>query len=123
MFRQGLRRCAGLAGTASASLSRGRALVPVARQSLASLARPNVPLRAFVGFTRAYSNEVNAAEAPAEEADPVAATPKEASRFADLEQLGVHNNLLKAIVDGMGYEDMTPVQSKTINPALKGTDM
>lgn len=128
MFRQGLRRCAGLAGSASASLlPRSRALVPVARQGVASLARPRVPLRVIAGLGRTYSSEVNAAEARAVEADAdadaVAAKPAEATQFNDLRQLGVHDNLLRSIVEDMGYKDMTPVQAKTINPALKGTDM
>lgn len=45
------------------------------------------------------------------------------TRFADLTSLGVHPNILKAIVDDMGYESMTDVQSMSINPALQGKDM
>lgn len=45
------------------------------------------------------------------------------TRFADLTQLGVHPNILKSIVDDMGYESMTDVQSMSINPALQGKDM
>lgn len=45
------------------------------------------------------------------------------TRFADLEGLGVHPHLIRAIVDDMKYEDMTDVQSMSINPALKGKDM
>lgn len=45
------------------------------------------------------------------------------TRFADLSSLGVHPNILKSIVDDMGYESMTDVQSMSINPALQGKDM
>jgi ATP-dependent RNA helicase MSS116 len=45
------------------------------------------------------------------------------TRFADLASLGVHPNILKSIVGDMGYENMTDVQSMSINPALQGKDM
>lgn len=45
------------------------------------------------------------------------------TKFADLSSLGVHPNILKSIVDDMGYESMTDVQSMSINPALQGKDM
>lgn len=45
------------------------------------------------------------------------------TRFADLSTLGVHPNILRSIVDDMGYESMTDVQSMSINPALQGKDM
>lgn len=45
------------------------------------------------------------------------------TRFADLSQLGVHPAIVRSIVQGMKYEDMTPVQSKTIRPALAGKDL
>lgn len=45
------------------------------------------------------------------------------TRFADLSSLGVHPNILKSIVEDMGYESMTEVQSMSINPALQGKDM
>jgi ATP-dependent RNA helicase MSS116 len=43
--------------------------------------------------------------------------------FKDLKNINVNPNLLEAITKDMRYERMTPVQAKTINPALKGTDM
>jgi len=43
--------------------------------------------------------------------------------FGDLSTLGVHQSLIDAITLDMKYERMTPVQAKTINPALKGTDI
>ncbi|KAJ4420678.1 ATP-dependent RNA helicase cyt-19, mitochondrial [Neurospora sp. IMI 360204] len=45
------------------------------------------------------------------------------TRFADLASLGVHENVVRAITHGMGYENMTEVQSMTISPALKGKDI
>lgn len=35
----------------------------------------------------------------------------------------VHKNVINQITKGMGYENMTLVQSMTINETLKGTDM
>lgn len=45
------------------------------------------------------------------------------TRFADLASLGVHENIIRTIVDDMKYENMTDVQSMSINPALNGKDM
>ncbi|KAK0636918.1 P-loop containing nucleoside triphosphate hydrolase protein [Bombardia bombarda] len=45
------------------------------------------------------------------------------TKFADLATLGVHERLVNAITEGMGYADMTKVQSATINPALLGKDL
>ncbi|KAG6366500.1 hypothetical protein INS49_000677 [Diaporthe citri] len=45
------------------------------------------------------------------------------TRFAGLSSLGVHPNILKSIVEDMGYESMTDVQSMSINPALQGKDI
>jgi ATP-dependent RNA helicase MSS116, mitochondrial len=45
------------------------------------------------------------------------------TRFADLSSLGVHPNIIKSIVDDMGYESMTDVQAMSVNPALQGKDM
>lgn len=45
------------------------------------------------------------------------------TRFADLRSLGVHENIVRAIVDDMKYETMTDVQAMSINPALRGKDM
>lgn len=124
MFRQGIRRYASLAGGVASSsvLLRSRAALPVARQALAALSRPNVPLKAIAQFSRTYSSEAVAEESQNAEAAAVAA-PGEVTQFAELAQFGVHENLLGAITKDMGYETMTPVQAKTITPALKGTDM
>ena len=46
------------------------------------------------------------------------------TRFDDLEARGiVHRNVVRTITGPMGLETMTEVQTKTINEALKGTDI
>lgn len=71
-------------------------------------------------MARMYSSEAVAPEAENFQSN---AAPEELTKFADLAAVGVHSNLLDAIIKDMRYESMTPVQAKTINPALKGTDM
>jgi len=115
MFRNSLRRCANQASaTATASLlSRTRTTLPIARRQLVPVLSTISPLNRIASIYRAYSSEAPAA---ANEA-PVATPTEEAAKFTELE--GVHPNLVDAITKGMGYNDMTPVQAKTINPALK----
>ncbi|KAI1419406.1 DEAD-domain-containing protein [Xylaria sp. FL1777] len=73
-------------------------------------------------FSRLYSAESAAAQANRQgEFAPVASAP--VTRFADLPQLGVDDSLVRAITKGMGYENMTEVQSMSMNSALKGVDM
>ncbi|POR37533.1 ATP-dependent RNA helicase cyt-19, mitochondrial [Tolypocladium paradoxum] len=122
MFRQGIRRYASLAGgvASSSMLLRSRATLPIARQALTALSRPNVPLKPIAQFSRAYSSDAVAEES--QKAEPVAPAG-EVTQFGELAEFGVHENLLRAITKDMGYDDMTPVQAKTINPALKGTDI
>lgn len=121
MFRQGFRRCAQRASSsASASmLLLSRPALSVTRHQAAIAIRPISSLKTIVPATRKYSTEASAEAV----SNTDAVETEEVTKFRDLSQLGVHNNLLSAIVDGMGYESMTPVQAKTINPALKGTDM
>ncbi|KAH7030868.1 P-loop containing nucleoside triphosphate hydrolase protein [Microdochium trichocladiopsis] len=45
------------------------------------------------------------------------------TKFSDLPKLGVDQKLVDALVHGMKYEDMTDVQSLTINSALRGVDL
>lgn len=123
MFRQGLRRCAlRAASTASASMVLRSPAMGLARHQMATTIRPISSLKSFLPASRSYSTE-----APAEQSDvpapSAAAAPEPVSLFRDLAERGVHQNLLSAIINGMGYESMTPVQAKTIVPALKGTDM
>lgn len=68
-----------------------------------------------------YSNEAVAETAI--ENKGAARSNEPVTEFASLQNVGVDQTLLRAIVDDMGYKSMTPVQAKTINPALKGTDM
>jgi ATP-dependent RNA helicase MSS116 len=46
------------------------------------------------------------------------------TKFQDLQDQGIiHKNIVRNMTDGMGLETMTEVQAKTINSALKGTDI
>ncbi|RDA84688.1 hypothetical protein CP532_2754 [Ophiocordyceps camponoti-leonardi (nom. inval.)] len=118
MLRHGFRRCAGqaAAGAASASiLLRSR---PVMR-SAASLCHFNVStaVKSAPFAHRFYSSEAAAAEGGD------APESGEFTEFQQLSDLGVHPNLLSAIIRDMNYRTMTPVQAKTIPVALKGTDV
>lgn len=121
MFRNGIRRCGGLAraATSSTKLLSARAAFPATHSGAASLSRPIVPLKSFAYFTRLYSADA----AVAEDTAPENAVVGEISSFQELETIGVHRNLLDAVIEDMRYDTMTPVQAKTITPALKGTDM
>ncbi|KAL7938132.1 P-loop containing nucleoside triphosphate hydrolase protein [Trichoderma chlorosporum] len=121
MFRNGIRRCGGLARatTSGAKLMSARAAFPATISAPASLSRPVLPLKSFAYFNRLYSADA----AVAEEKVPENAAVGEISSFQDLETLGVHRNLLDAITQDMRYDTMTPVQAKAISPALKGTDI
>lgn len=78
--------------------------------SLAATCRPLSSLPRF------YSSESAAASAPAAQSDLI-------TKFRDLESIGVHRYIVRSIVSGMKYEDMTSVQSTTIKPALAGKDV
>lgn len=128
MLRQGFRRYAGLASAAAPSLMmRSRTAFPVAQKSIASLSRTPATFKNIAYASRLYSSEAAAVEAETVEETIEKmiekTAPEEVVNFIDLSQAGVHKNLLDAIIKDMGYDSMTPVQSKTINPALKGTDM
>lgn len=71
-------------------------------------------LSSFVHFKQ-YSTERDESAAPAES--------EESMRFDELSRLDLNPTILSNITDGLGYETMSPVQAKTIAPALKGTDM
>lgn len=115
MFRQGLRRCARPASSlrSVSMLARPRASIAVSSNTTI---RAITPLRTLPSIIKSYSTE---AAAEAIESQPA----EEVTDFDDLEGLGVHPNILNSITKDMGYKTMTPVQAKTINPALKGTDM
>lgn len=90
-----------------------------------ALSRPVFPaLSRNAQFRRSYSTSVASAAEETSRAEPESAASSDLiTRFADLTQLGVHDNLIQSIVRGMGYENMTLVQSMTIAPALAGKDM
>ncbi|KAI1809620.1 DEAD-domain-containing protein [Poronia punctata] len=80
--------------------------------------RPSPCIQAF----RLFSAESDAArENRQDEFAEVASAP--VSKFSQLSQLGVNDGLVRALTQGMGYENMTEVQAMTINSALKGVDM
>jgi ATP-dependent RNA helicase MSS116 len=68
--------------------------------------------------------QVNASRPPPDtEIDNVVADGP-VTKFHELETRGlVHKNVIRTITQDMGFEAMTEVQSRTINQALKGSDM
>ncbi|KAG5942094.1 hypothetical protein E4U59_001348 [Claviceps monticola] len=131
MFRQGFRRCASVASAAAPfAVIRNRAAFAATQRTLLYASKPVSSFRSFTHASRNYSSEAPAYEAEVEDAQAEEevselppATPAEAVNFIDLAEKGVHKNLLEAITMDMNYTSMTPVQSKTINPALKGSDI
>ncbi|KAI6785132.1 ATP-dependent RNA helicase [Emericellopsis cladophorae] len=124
MFRQTVRRCARTAGSMSSipTLARPRLAMAVARNNnLTTSSRLVLPLENVATFGRSYSTETAEAAAAADTEAPAA--DGQVVRFADLDKLNVHPNLITALTKGFRYDTMTPVQAKTINPALKGTDI
>lgn len=121
MFRQSLRRCARISGATFAApalrTTRPATLQTIAK-SPASALRVPLSINAF----RLYSSEAaSAAAAPVVEDEGNASGLT--TKFADLTKLGVHPTLVDTITHRMRYENMTDVQSKTIEPALKGMDL
>ncbi|KAF9775606.1 hypothetical protein IL306_006273 [Fusarium sp. DS 682] len=119
MFRSSLRRCATQARSAAtaALLTQTRAALPTVRRQVLTNQSSIAAISRITSFTRAYSSE-----AVAEQNETSASADAESVvRFGELE--GIHPNLLKTIIDDMKYDTMTPVQAKTIKPALKGTDI
>lgn len=121
MFRQGLRRCATQAGaiTSASTMLRSRAAMPIACQPTIML-RSIAPSNKFISISRMYSTEEAAVSAEPEVADSASSDTME---FRELSKLGVHPALVQIITEKMRYDTMTPVQAKTITPALKGTDI
>ncbi|KAH6635332.1 P-loop containing nucleoside triphosphate hydrolase protein [Chaetomium sp. MPI-SDFR-AT-0129] len=81
-------------------------------RSAATVYRPATSLIRF------YSSE---SAAPREYRDGTPTT--RITRFADLPQLNIHERLVSSITRGMSYENMTEVQSLTINAARAGKDV
>lgn len=96
-----------------------RSIVSVARnfQSQPARLRPSV-LRLIP--QRAYSAESAATRENPSQAN---VSSEIITQFADLPKLGVDQRLVDALTRGMQYETMTDVQTKTINPALRGVDL
>ncbi|CAP71272.1 uncharacterized protein PODANS_6_3510 [Podospora anserina S mat+] len=97
-----------------------RPLQLTARLSPSAFAIAQTPLKASYrpvnSLLRFYSSESAAQQETATPAGRI-------TKFRDLESLGVHNALVRSITEGMRYEDMTEVQSLTINAALAGKDL
>lgn len=128
MFKASLSRHARLGRVASRQLSTFSSVRPLRLQSLQSseqqLSAARSPLQTACLRSiaaRLYSSEA-AAQSPRDAASDNVGSQR-ITKFADLPQLGVHPALVRAITEGMRYEDMTEVQSLTINPALRGTDL
>lgn len=120
MFRNSLRRCAIQAKcVASPSLLQSRTAIHFSRHL--AVAKPAFSISSFVSCSRNYSTEAAVQDEPP--AVPSDAENAELTMFKQLDSLGVHQNLIRAITSGLKYESMTPVQAKTIVPALKGTDI
>ncbi|KAK4193699.1 ATP-dependent RNA helicase cyt-19, mitochondrial [Podospora australis] len=75
-----------------------------------------VACRPFNSLLRFYSSESAAVSEELAQSDVI-------TKFRDLESVGVHRAIVRSIVNGMKYEDMTTVQSLTIKPALAGKDL
>ncbi|KUI60730.1 ATP-dependent RNA helicase cyt-19, mitochondrial [Cytospora mali] len=120
MFKRQLLRqarvCRGVRASPSSMLSLGSGAAP--RPS--TTYRPAL-LAASVSrqiISRSYSDATAAAESRTGggQSGPI-------TRFADLAPIGVHDNILRAILEDMQYETMTDVQAMSINPALQGKDI
>lgn len=136
MLRQGMRRCAQravCAPSASALLRptfTSRALAQAARNTrlAVSFQRLSLPYS-----TEAFGERDEDVEEPERDLEAehireegtanAAGNVNNITEFRDLSQLGIHENLLSAITNDMGYATMTAVQAKTIVPALNGSDL
>lgn len=123
MFRQSLRKSVGLARGVlpSSALALGRQSRQLTNRPVrAALLQTATPWKSLPHGARMYSSEATADATAnvAENAEP----NLETLGFSGLEG-SIHPNLLRSITKDMGYDTMTPVQAKTIKPALKGTDM
>ncbi|KAL1842881.1 hypothetical protein VTJ49DRAFT_3898 [Mycothermus thermophilus] len=97
----------------SSSIRASSAALSISRASSSPLAR-----RPAAVLARFYSA---AAPSPAQPSSDASSEP--ITRFADLPKLGVSDSLVRSITQGMGYENMTPIQAMTINAALAGKDV
>lgn len=95
-------------------------------QSLAPRTNITSP-RALSALSRFQPRLYSTDAATATATEPASEAPQESSgpitKFSDLKKLGVNDAIVSAITEDFGYENMTDVQSATINAALKGKDM
>ncbi len=123
MMKTSLLRQAAARRAIAAAAARPVRLALRPSSGLLSLSRPVHPAASLVcrpvgsSLPRFYSSESAAAEAT--EGSPNGPI----TQFKDMAQLGVHERIVSSITDGMGYQDMTAVQSMTINAALAGKDV
>lgn len=128
MFRSSLQRLARPAGAIKVApiVSQTRlSAQQISTRRVSAALQSRAPLYQFRHLSRAYSTESAQAVRDAEGVEGVEGVAAEEgiTLFKDLKNLNVNPNLLEAITKDMRYERMTPVQAKTINPALKGTDI
>ncbi|CAK7206539.1 hypothetical protein SEUCBS139899_009335 [Sporothrix eucalyptigena] len=133
MFRTAVLRAARLpraAGVSSSSIVAGlrNVALPTTRsmaQTAALQSRAVPALLQVAQFARYYSDNATATATAESSVQTESETASSGliTRFADLNKLGVHENLIKNLTQNLGYETMTPVQSMTISPALAGKDM
>ncbi|CAK7232017.1 hypothetical protein SBRCBS47491_008125 [Sporothrix bragantina] len=134
MFRTAVLRAARLprtAGVSSSSIVAGLRNVALPATSLgqtAALQGRAVPALSQVArFARFYSDNATATATTETqtqtEPESETASPGLITKFSDLEKVGVHETLIDSLTRRMRYENMTPVQSMTINPALEGKDV
>lgn len=126
MFKASFPRHTRLGNVARRQLSTFSSLRPIRTQSLEQqqLSTARASIRPTV--LRALTPRFYSSEAVAERTNDAAAQAdgsQHVTKFADLSLLGVHEKLVSAITEGMRYENMTEVQSDTINAALRGTDL
>ncbi|KAI0388772.1 DEAD-domain-containing protein [Xylariaceae sp. FL0594] len=127
MFKASMQRPVRLGGLArqfsSLSLMRNaRFEQTIALRQTCSPSKIAIRRLAPIQALRLYSAEASATQT-ASQAESTDEDSGLITRFRDLSKLGVNEGLVRAIVQGMGYEDMTQVQSMTINSALKGVDL
>ncbi|ORY63157.1 ATP-dependent RNA helicase [Pseudomassariella vexata] len=130
MFKASLQRQARLGHVARRQISSFSSLSVLRTQTLEqqSCRRALAPVYTHVlssqqSLSRFYSQQSAVQREDANSQSTPAPPSGLITRFADLDQVGVHPALLDAITRGMGYDIMTDVQAKTINPAMNGVDL
>lgn len=122
MFKRQLlrqaRACRGLHASPSSLLASGSARAPRTVTTYRPALLTSSVTRQIIQRA-SYSSASATAESDSKDEKPNGLI----TRFADLNALGVHDSLIRAITEGFGYEKMTDVQSMSINPALQGKDL